>query len=45
MIDKKILLVLIKGLTTYENSTQYYEGVPAIKGANYKILIDFLMKN
>lgn len=42
MIDKKILLALIKGLTTYENSTQYDDGVPVIKGKNYKILIDFL---
>lgn len=45
MIDKAMLLALIKGLTTYDGETQYYEGVPVIKGKNYQILIDFLTKS
>lgn len=42
MIDKQILLAFIKGLTTYENQTQYNRGVPVIKGKNYETLIKFL---
>lgn len=45
MIDKVILLALIKGLTTYDGQTQYYEGNPVIKGKNYKALIDFITKS
>lgn len=45
MINKAILLALIKGLTTYDGETQYYEGVPVIKGENYKTLIDFITKS
>ena len=44
-MDKRILLALIRGLTTYENQSQYDEGTPVIKGKNYEALIEFLTKN
>ena len=37
---KEMLLALIKGLTTYDNGSQYYEGTPSIKGNNLAILIN-----
>lgn len=37
---KEMLLALIKGLTTYDNENQYYEGTPCIKGNNLQVLIN-----
>ena len=37
---KEMLLALIKGLTTYDGSSQYYEGTPCIKGKNLEVLIN-----
>ena len=37
---KEMLLALIKGLTTYDGESQYYEGTPCIKGNNLKVLIN-----
>lgn len=36
---KEMLLALIKGLTTNEGESQYYEGTPCIKGKNLEVLI------
>jgi hypothetical protein len=36
---KEMLLALIKGLTTYDEESQYYEGTPCIKGKNLQLLI------
>ncbi len=45
MIDKEVLLALIKGLTTTVGGTQFERGDPCIKGKNYEILIDFIKKS
>lgn len=37
---KEMLLALIKGLTTQDCSSQYYEGTPCIKGRNLEVLIN-----
>ena len=37
---KDMLLALIKGLTTRDQESQYYEGTPCIKGNNLQILIN-----
>ena len=37
---KEMLLALIKGLTTYEGSSQYDCGTPCIKGRNLDVLIN-----
>ena len=37
---KETLLALIKGLTTAEGASQYYDGTPCIKGKNLQILIN-----
>lgn len=37
---KEMLLALIKGLTTYDGSSQYYEGTKCIKGKNLEVLIN-----
>ena len=42
MLDKETLLALIKGLTTNEGATQFYNGTPCIKGKNYETLINFI---
>ena len=42
MIDKEILLALIRGLTTRQGQTQYDNGVPAISGKNYELLIQYI---
>lgn len=42
MLDKETLLALIRGLTTYQDATQYDEGTPCIKGNNLNILIEFI---
>jgi len=42
MVDKELLLALIRGLTTYDGETQYYEGTPCIRGKNYETLIQFI---
>lgn len=36
---KEMLLALIKGLTTDEGCSQYYEGTPCIKRKNLEVLI------
>ena len=36
---KAILLALIRGLTTHDGCSQYYEGTPCIKGDNLEVLI------
>ena len=36
---KEMLLALIRGLTTNEGGSQYYEGTSCIKGKNLEILI------
>lgn len=41
-MDKDTLLALIKGLTTYKNGSQYYEGTPCIEGKNLEILINYI---
>lgn len=36
---KAMLLALIKGLTTTDDASQYYDGTPCIKGTNLEVLI------
>ena len=45
MIDKEVLLALIKGLTIREGASQYDNGIPCIKGKNYEMLIHFIKKS
>ena len=45
MIDKNVLLALIRGLTTRDGESQYYEGIPVIKGKNYETLIQFIQNS
>lgn len=41
-MDKNTLLALIKGLTTYKDSSQYDKGTPCIEGKNLEILINYI---
>lgn len=36
---KDMLLALIKGLTSQDGSSQYFNGTPCIKGKNLEVLI------
>lgn len=38
IVERDTLLALIKGLTTYENESQFYEGDKVINEHNIKIL-------
>lgn len=42
MVNKETLLALIKGLTSYDEASQYDDGTPCIKGKNLEILIKFI---
>ena len=42
--NREAFLALVKGLTTYEGESQYYEGTPCIKGKNLEVLLRAIEK-